>query len=91
MSKIYRSKNLSNIRKDLPIFIISGDRDPVGGNGKLVSKLYEMYIDAGLRCVSMKLYPEARHEILNELNKEEVYGDVNDFAETCLSILERSE
>ena len=91
LSKIYRSKNLSNIRKDLPIFIISGDRDPVGGNGKLVSKLYEMYIDAGLMCVSMKLYPEARHEILNELNKEEVYGDVNDFAETCLSILEKSE
>lgn len=90
LSKIYRSKNLSNIRKDLPLFIISGDRDPVGGNGKLVSKLYEKYIDAGLANVSMKLYPEARHEILNELNKEEVYGDVNDFIETCLNIYEKS-
>ena len=66
--------------------IISGDRDPVGGNGKLVSRLYEKYIDAGLACVSMKLYPEARHEILNELNKEEVYGDVNDFIEACLAV-----
>ncbi len=86
LCKIYRSKNLSNIRKDLPLFIISGDRDPVGGNGKLVSRLYEKYIDAGLACVSMKLYPEARHEILNELNKEEVYGDVNDFIEACLAV-----
>ena len=86
LCKIYRSKNLSNIRKDLPVFIISGDRDPVGGNGKLVSKLYEKYIDAGLGAVSMKLYPEARHEILNEINKEEVYSDVNDFVETCLRI-----
>ena len=91
LRKIYRSKNLSNIRKDLPVFIISGDRDPVGGNGKLVSKLYEKYIDAGLSCVSMKLYPEARHEILNELNKEEVYGDVVDFADTCLQVFEKNK
>lgn len=91
LCKIYRSKNLSNIRKDLPIFIISGDRDPVGGNGKLVSRLYEKYIDAGLAGVSMKLYPEARHEILNELNKEEVYGDVRDFVETCLSVDENNK
>lgn len=91
LRKIHRSKNLSNIRKDLPVFIISGDRDPVGGNGKLVSKLYEKYIDAGLSCVSMKLYPGARHEILNELNKEEVYGDVVDFADTCLQVFEKNK
>lgn len=91
LCKIYRSKNLSNIRKDLPVFIISGDRDPVGGNGRLVSKLYEKYIDAGLGAVSMKLYPEARHEILNEINKEEVYSDVNDFVETCLRIYENTK
>lgn len=86
LCKIYRSKNLSNIRKDLPLFIVSGDNDPVGGNGKLVSKLYNKYIDAGLANVSMKLYAGARHEILNEINKDEVYADVLDFVETCIAI-----
>ena len=68
------------IRADLPIFIISGDQDPVGGMGVLVKNLYEMYKGLGFD-VDMKLYEGARHEILNEINKEEVYNDALAFFE----------
>ncbi len=68
------------IRQDLPIFIISGDQDPVGGMGVLVKNLYEMYKSLGFN-VEMKLYEGARHEILNEINKEEVYNDALKFFE----------
>ncbi|MBE5762704.1 MAG: alpha/beta hydrolase [Clostridiales bacterium] len=68
------------IRKDLPIFIISGDQDPVGGMGVLVKNLFEMYKDFGFN-VDIKLYEGARHEILNEINKEEVYNDALAFFE----------
>ena len=75
MKTINQPKALAGIPKDLPIFIASGDKDPVGGNGALVSRLYEEYRTLGLQNLSIKLYPDARHEILNELNKEEVYAD----------------
>jgi alpha-beta hydrolase superfamily lysophospholipase len=63
-------------RKDLPIFIISGSEDPVGGYGKGVSRLYEWYGSAGFTDVELKLYDGARHEMLNEINRGEVYGDI---------------
>lgn len=71
--------DMNNIRKTpqvLPIFIISGDMDPVGNNGKGVQKVYSMYKKAGIKDLSIKLYREGRHEILNEVNKEDVYKDI---------------
>ena len=77
--KIYEQERLDKINKDLPLFIISGDKDPVGNMGKLVRELYDLYIDNGIKNVKIKLYNNARHEILNELNKAEVYQDVSDW------------
>lgn len=74
LAKIYKNEPLK-IRKDLPIFIISGDKDPVGGMGKLVSNLHKMYVDFGFDA-KIKLYEGARHELTNEINKEEVFNDV---------------
>ena len=71
-------KNLGNINKNMPILILSGDDDPVGNYGKLVVKLYNTYKKQGLN-VQYKLYNGARHEILNETNKQEVYQDIIDF------------
>lgn len=72
----YKSENLAKIDRKKPIAIFSGSEDPVGGKGKLVTKLYEMYKAQGVEKVEMKLYTDARHEILNEINREEVYADV---------------
>lgn len=75
ISRCQNRKNLEKIPKELPIFIASGDKDPVGNYGKAVEKLYEMYRFLGLN-VRLKMYPNARHEILNEINKLDVYKDV---------------
>lgn len=84
LSKIYKSDNIVNISKNLPIYIISGDKDPVGKNGKLVNKLFELYNDVAIKNVSMKLYRDCRHEILNEDIKHTVYNDFLNFADNCL-------
>lgn len=65
--------NVAKIKKDLPILFVSGDCDPVGDNGKGVKISYEMMKMVGSLDVTMKLYKDDRHEVLNELNREEVY------------------
>ena len=72
-----------NIRKDLPLMLIAGDKDGVGAYGKLVKKLAEKFKNLGLSPV-LKLYPDARHEVLNETNRAEVYADVLAFLDSSL-------
>lgn len=76
-SKLYNKERLSQIPKDLPIFIISGSGDPIGEYGKLVNNLHNKYLDNQIKYVKLKLYPEARHELLNETNRQEVYDDIS--------------
>ena len=69
----------SNVRKmdmDTPVLFISGAMDPVGGFGVGVSKAYQSFVDAGVKDVSLRLYPGLRHEILNETEREQVYADI---------------
>ena len=73
---ITNRENIKRTPKELPILLLSGDRDPVGGNGKMVVKAYEEYKTIGVEDVQMKLYKDMRHEILNEINKELVYKDI---------------
>lgn len=70
------NKNIEIIPKDLPIYMFSGEKDPVGAMGKNVTKLYNKYKVSGIKSVTLKLYKDGRHEMLNELNKEDVYNDV---------------
>ena len=63
---------LRGIRSDLPILIISGDADPLAGGGALIETLAQRYRDAGIGDVTLHLFPEARHEIFNETNRDEV-------------------
>ncbi len=72
------------IRKDIPILIISGEDDPVGGYGKGVRKVFRLYKDAGIANVRMKLFPKDRHEILNELDKADVMECIVSFIESVL-------
>ena len=72
-------KNLNAMNKDLPVFFIAGDGDPVGEYGKGVLYSAEMFRKAGMKQLDVKLYPDARHEVHNELNKEEVWDDVRNW------------
>lgn len=76
---IENPKHFHKIPVSVPIIILSGDQDPVGSFGKGVTELYERYRSVGVLDVSMKLYTDARHEILNELNRDEVMQDIVDF------------
>jgi alpha-beta hydrolase superfamily lysophospholipase len=68
---------LAQIRPDLPVLVISGDRDPVGGpEGRNVTALADRYRDAGLTDVTLRLYPDARHEVFNETNRDQVTADL---------------
>ncbi len=69
-------KRQQTIRRDLPVLLLSGDRDPVGENGRGVRRVYRGFTQAGLSDVSFKLYPGARHELLHETNREEVFEDI---------------
>lgn len=66
----------ARIDKSLPILLFAGDRDPVGEFGSGVRKLHDEYRRAGIRDLTMILYPGARHETLNETNREQVTKDL---------------
>lgn len=72
-------KNIDTVPKELPVFFMAGNDDPVGSYGKGVSKTYNIFKEVGIKDVSIKLYPNDRHEILNETDKETVYEDAYNF------------
>ncbi|NMS90108.1 alpha/beta hydrolase [Clostridioides difficile] len=76
LKEIEDKQNLKKIPLDIPIYIISGDKDPIGKNGKGVLRLRDRYINLGVKDVSCKLYKDGRHELLNEINKKEVFEDI---------------
>ena len=84
MSRLLDKNLLNNIQKDLPLFFVSGEDDPVGNFGKGVQAAVESVKDVGCRKVDMKLYPGDRHEILNELDKQQVYEDLYNWMEDKL-------
>ena len=68
--------HVATVRKDLPILLVAGDKDPVGAGGTGVTAVGEQFRRAGLSDVTVTLYPGARHEILNETNRDAVTADI---------------
>lgn len=85
LQQIKDPRRLAQIRKDLPVYLYSGDADPVGGMGKGVRKVYALYKAAGLTDVTLTLYPNGRHEMHNEPNRAEVLGRAADWMEEKIS------
>ena len=81
---IQKKENLAKMQKDLPVLFIAGGDDPVGSYGKGVHKAAEEFKKAGMENVSCRVYPLSRHEILNEINKEEIFEDVGQWIEKTL-------
>lgn len=73
---IQKRENIDKIPNTLPMYMIAGQEDPVGAYGKGVKAIYQKYRDKGMEDITLKLYPEDRHEILNELDREQVYQDI---------------
>ncbi len=69
-------KRTIKTRKNLPILFISGTKDPVGNNGKDVTRLFNQFQRQTFQFVDCVLFEDCRHELLNELNKEEIMHDI---------------
>ncbi len=73
------------VRPDLPLYIAAGESDPVNANLALLNVLIDRYRAAGLTDVTVRTYPGARHEILNETNCDEVMASIIDWIDQVLS------
>ena len=69
------------VPQNLPVLLLSGQKDPVGQYGKGVEKVFHMLQDAGVKDVEIILYPEGRHEILNDIDRAQVMADIHQFLE----------
>ncbi len=76
IQKAQNPTRMQQIPKNLPLFLVSGDCDPVGHNGKDVTQVYNIYRNAKLADVRIKLYENDRHEILNETDRDAVCADL---------------
>lgn len=82
---ISKGENLRRMNLNTPVLFVSGADDPVGDMGKGVKKAYQSFCKAGVRNVSLKLYPGLRHEILNEYCGAAVAEDLYQWLNACLS------
>ena len=73
---LHDREKLKKMPPELPVIFLSGEDDPVGDYGKAVKQVYQSFREIGMENVQIKLYPKDRHEILNELDREDVYGDI---------------
>ncbi len=76
---------VATIRGDLPLLIVSGADDPLARGGPAVEALAEQYRTAGLADVQVQRYPGARHEVLNETNRDEATADIVAFFDRTLA------
>lgn len=85
IERLYDKALLDRMPKDLPVFFVAGQEDPVGDFGKGVEKAARMFREIGMEQVSVKLYLNDRHEILNETDRDVVYQDLVHWMEEVLS------
>ncbi|MGW8823866.1 alpha/beta hydrolase [Paenibacillus lautus] len=81
LSQIHQPQLMKCLPKDKPVYIFSGEDDPVGHRGKGVRRLIELYRKHGVQDLEYRLYPGGRHEMLHETNRAEVAADVLDWLE----------
>ena len=76
LTYIEKPAHLEAMKKDLPVFFVAGGDDPVGSYGKGVKRAVGEFKKAGMTDVSCRIYPLCRHEILNEINRQEIFEDI---------------
>ena len=84
MYYIHRRDNLEKMNRAVPVFFVAGGDDPVGGYGAGVRKAAEVFRALGMKDVDVKIYPLCRHEILNEINRTEIFEDLGNWIDSKL-------
>ena len=83
INKLSHKEYVESMPHDLPVFFVAGEEDPVGQFGKGVQKVFGQFQKLGMENISCKLYPKDRHEILNEIDRQDVYEDIYRFMTRC--------
>lgn len=91
LNSVSQSESYKRVPKDFPIFLISGDMDPVGNYGKGVKSVFRKYKNNKTKDVSIKLYSSDRHEVLNETDKKQVYNDILKWLNESISNLKATK
>lgn len=73
---VNQQENVDSLPKKLPLFLVSGEEDPVGGFGEGIKEINQRYEKSGIEDITWKLYPTDRHEILNETDRKKVSEDI---------------
>ena len=81
LGEINDSDEINKIPKQLPVFLFSGNEDPVGDNGKGVLEVAKRYEKVGMEDVTLMLFEGGRHEMLHETNRQNVFKAVGDWIE----------
>lgn len=76
LSDLCKKNNLRKMPADLPVFFVAREDDPVGNFGKSVRQVQKSFVKLGMTDTEIKLYPDDRHEILNETDRQTVYADL---------------
>ena len=84
VNRLFQKENLAKLPENLPVLMVSGEEDPVGAYGEGVKRAFESLKEAGMKRVELKLWPQDRHEILNELDKEQVMEFIAGWIEKTL-------
>lgn len=82
---IAKKDNLKKMDPTTPIYFFSGDKDPVGANGAGVHKVVGFFEQASCQDVTLRLYPDGRHEMMNEINRDEVFADLLNWLDSKLN------
>lgn len=82
---IQNRKNIEQMQKELPVLFVAGADDPVGNYGKGVQSAADAFKTVGMERVDVKLYPLCRHEILNEINRKDIFEDLKKWIEKTLN------
>ncbi len=84
VAEVSRKDWAAKVPSELPLLLISGEDDPVGSFGKGVEKIHDRLLRAGAKRTTCVLYPQMRHEILNEIDKETVWKETLEWLNGCL-------
>jgi alpha-beta hydrolase superfamily lysophospholipase len=84
LKDMHKVGNMAKIPKNLPILFIAGEKDPVGKNNKTIRWLIDQYKNLGINNVKYNFYKDARHEVLNETNRDEVVSDILDWTNSII-------
>ena len=83
--RLYNPDFLNRMPKDLPLLFLAGDADPVGEQSKGVQRAIDSLKAVGVQNITQKFYPGARHELLMEINRQEVFADIGNWLDQQLA------